>query len=141
MRKKVLFVCSANVDRSPTAEKIYRREPSLNVRSAGTLSYARVPVSAELIEWADCVCVMQPSHLRSIGENFPEASRGKELVCLDVPDVHRYMSAALVSAIREKMDPLIARWRDGEAGDPPGASGDGAGPKNGGGPPPGGAAA
>ncbi|QOV69188.1 hypothetical protein IP582_01865 [Citrobacter sp. BDA59-3] len=32
----VLFICSRNQWRSPTAEQVFRRYPGLNVRSAGT---------------------------------------------------------------------------------------------------------
>ena len=31
---KILFVCSANEDRSPTAERLYSNHPGLEVKSA-----------------------------------------------------------------------------------------------------------
>ena len=42
----VLFVCSKNQWRSPTAEKIYSEHPLLNVKSGGTSSSARHSVNA-----------------------------------------------------------------------------------------------
>ncbi|MFK7789851.1 MAG: phosphotyrosine protein phosphatase, partial [Phycisphaeraceae bacterium] len=41
----MLFICSKNQWRSPTAEQIYRSDPRLNVRSAGTSSSARHKVT------------------------------------------------------------------------------------------------
>jgi hypothetical protein len=46
-RLKVLFVCSRNQWRSPTAEQIWRKHPQLLVRSGGTSPNARHKVSVE----------------------------------------------------------------------------------------------
>ena len=40
-RLNVLFVCSRNQWRSPTAEQVWRRHPRVNARSAGTSGSAR----------------------------------------------------------------------------------------------------
>jgi protein-tyrosine-phosphatase len=37
MSTNLLFICSRNQWRSPTAEAIWRRRPGFNVRSAGTI--------------------------------------------------------------------------------------------------------
>ena len=49
--KRVLFVCSAGLLRSATAARIYASK--YNTRAAGSANYALVPVSDELIAWAD----------------------------------------------------------------------------------------
>ena len=54
----VLFVCSKNQWRSPTAEKVFGRDPGLKVRSAGTSRKARRTVTANDLRWADVVMVM-----------------------------------------------------------------------------------
>ncbi len=54
---KLLFVCSRNRRRSPTAEIAFLGLPDIEVMSAGTPVDAENPVSAELIEWADIVFV------------------------------------------------------------------------------------
>ncbi|WP_396271249.1 hypothetical protein [Ideonella sp.] len=41
----VLFVCSRNQWRSPTAEQLFRRHPHLNARSGGTSPKAKHPVN------------------------------------------------------------------------------------------------
>ena len=43
--KNILFICSRNQWRSPTAETIWRKDPNFLVRSAGTASSARHTVS------------------------------------------------------------------------------------------------
>ena len=45
MKQNVLFICSRNQWRSPTAEQVYRKHPLLAVRSAGTSLNARRKVS------------------------------------------------------------------------------------------------
>ncbi len=48
-RKTVLFVCTANMQRSPTAETMYRNDPRFQVSSAGTHALANRQVSRELV--------------------------------------------------------------------------------------------
>ena len=59
---KLLFVCSRNRRRSPTAEIAFSGLPDIEVMSAGTAVDAENPVSAELIDWADIVFVMEMAH-------------------------------------------------------------------------------
>lgn len=49
--KRVLFVCSQNRLRSPTAEQIFAARDDIEVDSAGTNVDATQPLSRELIEW------------------------------------------------------------------------------------------
>ena len=59
---KILFVCSANIDRSPTAEHIYANQTGLEVKSAGVSWYAQQPVTTELLQWADVILCMEEEH-------------------------------------------------------------------------------
>ena len=58
----VLFICSRNQWRSPTAEKVYQNDPRVEVRSAGVSASARCRVSENLLRWADRVLVMEHAH-------------------------------------------------------------------------------
>ncbi|MEO0948505.1 MAG: phosphotyrosine protein phosphatase, partial [Cyanobacteria bacterium J06641_5] len=60
----VLFVCSMNKWRSPTAEKIYKNKPLVKVRSAGTSSKAKHHVSHEDLKWADLILAMELKHIQ-----------------------------------------------------------------------------
>ncbi|MBL9174848.1 MAG: hypothetical protein JNL10_15025, partial [Verrucomicrobiales bacterium] len=58
-RLRVLFVCSMNQWRSPTAEALYRNDARLEVRSAGVRIGARRRITQEDLEWADWIFVME----------------------------------------------------------------------------------
>ncbi|NVN90410.1 MAG: hypothetical protein HXX11_07365 [Desulfuromonadales bacterium] len=47
---KLLFVCSRNRLRSPTAEAVFSTFPGVEARSAGTSHDAEETISAELID-------------------------------------------------------------------------------------------
>ena len=49
----MLFVCSQNRLRSPTAEQVFSTWPGIDVSSAGLNHDAENPVTPELVEWAD----------------------------------------------------------------------------------------
>jgi predicted protein tyrosine phosphatase len=86
-REHILFVCTANVDRSRTAEDLYRDDPRYEVRSAGTAPFAKTPLTRELLEWADRVFVMcerEDRHHTQIKLRFPSTDR--PVVDLDVED-------------------------------------------------------
>lgn len=104
---KVLFVCTQNLLRSPTAEALYRSRPELEVRSAGIAPDARVPVTEELLQWAEIVFVMEERHRLYLQCNFPALARAKRIVCLNVPDVFYYMDAELVLILTEKLRPYL----------------------------------
>jgi predicted protein tyrosine phosphatase len=106
---KILFICSANQDRSPTAERIYA-EKGFEVKSAGTNHYARVPVSAELLQWAEVILCMGRHHKLNIEEKFPEIIADKTIDCLDIPDIFRYMEPKLVAIITEKTDAWLEKF-------------------------------
>ena len=109
---KILFVCTANMDRSPTAERIYANHPGLEVKSAGTAPYARMPVSAELIQWADAVICMENHHLRDILAKYPEIVSDKIIDHLNITDDYDYMSDALINIIKRKMDAWLHEYHN-----------------------------
>jgi len=82
----LLFVCSENRLRSPTAEAVFSEYSGINAISAGTNSDAETTVSGDLIEWADSILVMEQSHRNKVSKKFRNLLKGKKLVCLDIPD-------------------------------------------------------
>jgi len=56
--KRLLFICSENRLRSPTAEAVFSEYDGVEAIGAGTNADAETPVSGDLIEWADIVLVM-----------------------------------------------------------------------------------
>jgi hypothetical protein len=52
---KLLFVCSRNKWRSPTAEKIFSNRATLEVRARGLSSSANRRLVADDVSWADTI--------------------------------------------------------------------------------------
>ena len=104
---KLLFLCSRNQWRSPTAEKVYQNDPRVEVRSAGVSAAARCRVSEKLLLWADLVLVMEHKHKQRLREQFPEFVRELRIEVLDIPDDYEFMNPELVALIRERVEPLL----------------------------------
>jgi predicted protein tyrosine phosphatase len=100
---KVLFVCTQNRLRSPTAEAVFSVDPNLEVMSAGTNADADSPVSADLIEWADVIFVMENVHRDKLNRQFGSLLRAKRIVVLGIPDRYRYMDPELIELLRERV--------------------------------------
>lgn len=104
---RVLFVCTQNLLRSPTAEALYRSRPGLETRSAGIAPDARVTITEELLRWAEIVFVMEEGHRLYLQRNFPALAQANRVVCLNVPDVFSYMDPDLVLILAEKLRPYL----------------------------------
>lgn len=103
----VLFVCSKNRWRSPTAEALFRRTPGIAVRSAGTSRSARRRVSVADLHWADLVLVMEDKHKARLKEGFRDELREVEVCVLDIPDDYRFMDPELIDILTAKCEPLF----------------------------------
>lgn len=97
----MLFVCGRNRLRSPTAEQVFADWSGVETASAGIRQDADVPVSVELLAWADVVLVMEPVHGRVLASRFAHALRGKRVACLGIPDCYGYMEPALVVRLKQ----------------------------------------
>ncbi len=109
----VLFVCAMNRQRSVTAERIYRNDQRLEVRSAGVASDAERRVSGKDLLWADVVYTMERSHKRRIIEQFRDLEL-PPIKTLDIPDDFEVMSSTLVGILHSLLDPefdyLYTNW-------------------------------
>jgi predicted protein tyrosine phosphatase len=105
----VLFICSRNQWRSPTAENVYRNRAGLKVRSRGTSSNARRSVSGEDLNWAQLIFVMENKHKARLCADFPGEMRFKEIHVLNIPDEFQYMDPELVEEITSNVEPILAR--------------------------------
>jgi predicted protein tyrosine phosphatase len=101
--KHVLFVCSQNRLRSPTAEQVFSRRSDIAVQSAGTNNDADNPLTRELVEWADIIFVMEKSHRSKLQQRFRPALRTARVVCLDIPDNYAFMDPVLVRMLEAKV--------------------------------------
>ena len=103
----VLFVCSRNRWRSPTAEKIYADTPNLAVRSRGTSSQARQTIKARDLQWADVVFVMERKHQQRLVSQFPGEMQYKETHVLNIPDDYKFMDPELIDELQTSIDPFL----------------------------------
>lgn len=104
---RVLFVCAMNKRRSVTAERLYRNDARLQVRSAGLRSEAPRRLSDGDLQWADVVYVMEREHASTLKQRFS----GLELPpieVLDVPDDFECMDPRLQEILRLTLDPDLA---------------------------------
>ena len=103
----VLFICSRNRLRSPTAEQVFSSWPGLITASAGINRGADTPLSAELLEWADLVFVMEPVHRRKVAEKSRACLGDTPLICLGIRDVYDYMDPDLLELLKVRVTPHL----------------------------------
>lgn len=107
MKKKILFLCSQNKLRSPTAEAIFADHQRIEVDSAGLNNDAVVPLSDEQIWWADLILVMESSHRERLNRKFGSALAGKRVAVLEIPDIYNFMDEELVQILKQKCAPYF----------------------------------
>ncbi|MCE2959278.1 MAG: low molecular weight protein tyrosine phosphatase family protein [Akkermansiaceae bacterium] len=102
MQKRILFLCSQNKLRSPTAEAIFADHPKIDVDSAGLNHDAEVPLSEEQVKWADLIIVMEKTHRSRLNQKFKCALAGKRIAVLNIPDNYDYMDPDLISLLKSR---------------------------------------
>jgi predicted protein tyrosine phosphatase len=99
----LLFICSKNQWRSPTAEMLFKNHTVHLARSAGTSDKARIKVNRKLIDWADTIFVMERKHKDLLKQRFPLAFADKEIIVLDIEDNYRFGDEELVGILKEAL--------------------------------------
>jgi predicted protein tyrosine phosphatase len=116
MKTKYLFVCSVNINRSKTAEHLFAEQykgTPFQFKSCGTaISHIEenrdqhtknsVPLSKELVDWADVILCMENEHAEIIEATCGKTAREKAYV-LGVPDVFVYMDPVLCEMLLDKV--------------------------------------
>jgi predicted protein tyrosine phosphatase len=103
----VLFLCSRNRLRSPTAEQIFASWPGIEVASAGLSSDAEVPLDGAQVQWAELIFVMEKSHRSKLQKQFRRHLHGQKIICLGIPDDYDYMQRELVSLLKLRVVPFL----------------------------------
>jgi len=101
-RKRILFICSQNKLRSPTAEAVYANHPAIEVDSAGLNNDAEVSLSEEQVRWADLILVMEKAHRIRLNRKFKKALAGKRVAVLNITDEYDHMEPALVALLKTR---------------------------------------
>ena len=105
--RKLLFVCSENRLRSPTAETVFSEYDGTEAIGAGTNSDAETTVSGDLIEWADTILVMEKIHRNKVSKKYKALLKNKKLIVLDIPDNYEYMQPELIHLLKAKVSRVI----------------------------------
>ncbi|SHN34361.1 low molecular weight protein tyrosine phosphatase family protein [Mucilaginibacter sp. OK098] len=98
----LLFICSKNQWRSPTAEMLFKNHAIHKARSAGTSDKARIKVNQKLVDWADVIFVMERKHKELLRQCY--IIYGKQLVVLDIEDLYPYGDSALVEILQKALE-------------------------------------
>jgi len=98
---RVLFVCSAGLLRSATGATV-GSQLGLNTRNCGSESYALIPISANLIAWAQKIYFVNEYNLLSTLETFRHDSAILDMLeaksaTMDIEDSYDYMDPRLVA--------------------------------------------
>ncbi|CAN7216514.1 low molecular weight protein tyrosine phosphatase family protein [Phenylobacterium sp. LjRoot164] len=101
--KRVLFVCSQNKLRSPTAEQVFAAWEGIEVTSAGLNNDAVEPLTAEMVEESDIIFVMEKAHRSKLTRRFRPQLKRARVICLDIPDDYEFMDPALVRLLEARV--------------------------------------
>lgn len=105
--KNILFVCSQNKLRSPTAEAVFCDYDDWEVRSAGLNNDAEIPLGLEDIQWAEYIFVMEKIHKKKVQQQFGTVLKDKKLICLDIPDNFQYMDEKLIKILKNTVPKYV----------------------------------
>ena len=75
----------------------------METASAGLGNDAEVPVSPELLAWADMIFVMEKAHRNRLSAKFGRHLNGKRVICLDIPDDYDFMDTMLIRLLKQKV--------------------------------------
>ena len=104
---KVLYICSQNKLRSPTAESAFSNYPGLKSFFSRINNDAGNIVIPELIEWADVIFVMEKSHKNKLQKKFRKCLNNKSVICLGILDEYDYMVPELVKIFETRIPKIL----------------------------------
>lgn len=105
--KHILFICSKNRLRSPTAEQVFANHEGIECASAGVSRDADNHVTPQLLNWADTIFVMERIHKTKLCSKFQKHLRNKRIICLDIPDNYEFMEDGLVELLKSKVERFL----------------------------------
>jgi predicted protein tyrosine phosphatase len=117
-REHLLFVCSRNQWRSPTAAALFKNSQLYVAKSAGTSDKARIKLTANLINWADQIFVMEKRHAAIIRQNYPDLIADRSIITLQISDDYQYMDPELIEILESRLaeylnlDGIVSADRD-----------------------------
>jgi predicted protein tyrosine phosphatase len=105
--RHILFICSRNQLRSPTAEQIFSKWSGIEVASAGLDPVSHEPVTPELLAWAEVIFVMEKSHRNRLLKKFRASVKDQKIIVLGITDDYEYMDPRLVRLFEKLVPPPL----------------------------------
>ena len=105
--QRLLFICSANRLRSPTAEQVFSEYPNVEAYSAGLNNDAVDPLTPEHFEDIDIVFVMEKTHRNKLSKKFKPFLGRARIICLNIPDEFEFMQPELISLLKARVTPHL----------------------------------
>ncbi len=107
-----LFVCAANINRSPTAADVFRKMAAENgldveVNSAGISPLCARPVTKAMADQADLIFVMEDYMALELETKYGQDSA--KIICLDIPDIYERGDPVLVGILRRELAPYAKK--------------------------------
>lgn len=106
MKKKLLFVCRANLQRSPTAQALFKNNRKYLAKSCGIHPLSETVISKQAIKWADIIFCMEDEQKQYIIQNFPE-SKSRDIRVLNIKDIYWRDDPELIRILEEKLKDLL----------------------------------
>jgi predicted protein tyrosine phosphatase len=111
---RVLFVCTYNISRSRVAEETFRilswSAPARGRHEARSAGITPQPggraITRSDVEWADVICVMEPSHEAAIRDRWPR--HGSKIRVFGIPDEYQPDDPALRELLIRHLRALLA---------------------------------
>jgi predicted protein tyrosine phosphatase len=108
-KRKILFVCSRNKWRSPTAERIYKHHPYISVRSGGVTTKGNHQINEKDIQWADLIIFMESWHRSKLMAQYRGTIKFPTTEILGIPDEYQYMDQELIEILKDQVDYLLKK--------------------------------
>ncbi len=108
---RVLFVCTQNKLRSPTAESTFSGRPDLEVASAGTARDAANPISRDLLEWANVAVCIEKVHRAHPRQRLRGTKPDEAPLSLSIPDEYEDVDATLVALLERLGPPRLEKFQ------------------------------
>ena len=99
---KVLFICTANKLRSPTAESVFSAWEGIEAISAGTSPDAPLPLSKELVASADVIFAMETHHRERVRKKYKQRPTDSRIITLHIPDEYERDDPDLIALLEDK---------------------------------------
>ena len=112
MIKTILFICSANKQRSKTAEDYFSRKyADFHFISAGTNikmceREGTNSLTIDILHQSDLIFVMEQRHKKQVMDCLNGKFK-KNLIVLNIPDLYKYYQQELIEILEDKITPYL----------------------------------